>query len=121
MCIYFNINIQMFFNLINFFNLSKNIRCVITTLGSGLRGDLVFSARNTTVNTDVAVERMRITSSGIVCIRSNTPNTGATLDVGGTSASTYYTYLNGLRLSERNISIHHNVPNNDMTFHTNWS
>ena len=32
------------------------IGCVITTLGSGLKGDLVFSARNTTVNTDVAVE-----------------------------------------------------------------
>jgi hypothetical protein len=27
----------------------------------------------------------------------------------------------GLRLSGRDISIYHNVPNNDMAFHTNWS
>ncbi len=48
------------------------------------------------------------------------PNASAILDVGRTSALKYYSYLNGLRLSGRDISIYHNVPNNDLTFHTNW-
>ncbi len=34
------------------------------------------------------------------------PNASAVLDVGGTSAATYYSYLNGLRLSGRDISIY---------------
>ncbi len=61
------------------------------------------------------------TLSNNVYINATTPNASSTLDVGGTSASTYYTFLNGLRLSGRDISIYHNVPNNDMAFHTNWS
>ncbi len=47
-----------------------------------------------------------------------TPNWSSTLDFGGTSTSIYYTYLNGLRLSGRDISIYHNVHNKDMSFHT---
>ena len=59
-------------------------------------------------------------NSGCVGIGATTLNGSATLDVGGTSASTYYTYLNGLRLSGRDISIYHNVLNSPLTFHTNW-
>ena len=46
------------------------IGCIITNTTSGECGDLVFSARSTTVNTDAAVERMRITSNGNVNINS---------------------------------------------------
>jgi hypothetical protein len=61
------------------------------------------------------------TLSNNVYINTTTPNASATFDVGGTSSSTFYTFLNGLRLSGRDITIYHNVPNNNMTFHTNWS
>ena len=47
-------------------------------------------------------------------------NSGAAFDVGGTSTSTFYTFLNGLRLSGRDISIYHNIINSPLTFHTNW-
>jgi hypothetical protein len=59
-------------------------------------------------------------NSGSVGIGTTTLNVGATFDVGGTSTATFYTFLNGLRLSGRDITIYHNVPNNDMSFHTNW-
>ncbi len=62
-----------------------------------------------------------ITTLANTYIQTITPNASATFDVGETSTSTFYTFLNGLRLSGRDISIHHNVPNNDMAFHTNWS
>jgi hypothetical protein len=65
------------------------------------------------------------------CIRCNnncryiftttTTTSDATFDVGGTSTSTFYTFLNGFRLSGRDISKHHNLPNNDIAFHNNWS
>ncbi len=42
------------------------IGCIITNTTAGECGDLLFSLRNTTVSSDVAVERMRITSSGNV-------------------------------------------------------
>ncbi len=45
-------------------------------------------------------------------------NAGAWLDVGGTSTSTFYTFLNGLRSSGRDISVYHNVTNSPLTFHT---
>jgi hypothetical protein len=45
------------------------------------------------------------TLSNNIFINSTTPNASSTLDVSGTSASTYYTYFNGLRLSGRDISI----------------
>jgi hypothetical protein len=60
-------------------------------------------------------------SAGTIGIRTTTPTSGAAFDVGGTSTSTFYTFLNGLGLSGRDISIYHNVPNNDMAFHTNRS
>ena len=46
-----------------------------------------------------------------------TPSVGATFDVGGTSTSAYHKYLNQIRLQGQDISIYHNVSNNDMTFH----
>ena len=57
------------------------IGCIITNTTSGECGDLVFSARSTTVNTDVAVERMRITSNGLVGIATTNPLTQFTIKV----------------------------------------
>ena len=47
---------------------------VITNKAGGECGDLVFSLRNTTVSTDIAVERMRITSTRNVGIGTSTVN-----------------------------------------------
>jgi hypothetical protein len=44
------------------------IGCIITNSAGRKYGYLVFSARNTTVGTDVAIERMRIASNGNVVI-----------------------------------------------------
>ncbi len=61
-----------------------------------------------------------IVLNGSVYVGTTTPNSGAAFDVGGTSKSTFYTFLNGLRLSGRDISIYHNIPNSPLTFHTGW-
>ena len=55
------------------------IGCIIKNTTSGECGDLVFSARSTTVNTDVAVERMRIKSNGLVGIATTNPLTRFTI------------------------------------------
>ena len=60
------------------------------------------------------------TLSNNVYINTTTANSGAALDVGGTSTSTFYTFLNGLRISGRDISIYHNIVNSPLAFHTNW-
>ena len=61
-----------------------------------------------------------IVLNGSVYVGTTTPNSGAAFDVGGTSTSTFYTFLNGLRISGRDISIYHNVVNSPLAFHTNW-
>ncbi len=61
-----------------------------------------------------------IVLNGSVYVGTTTPNSGAAFVVGGTSTSTLYIFLNGLRISGRDISIYHNIPYSPLTFHTGW-
>jgi hypothetical protein len=96
-----------------------------TTIGGNYANNLFLESEaasiifNTNGRTSASVPNMIVHSSGNVGIGTFTP-TGA-FDVGGTSTSTFYTFLNGLRLSGADLSIYHDVSNNDLTFHTNWS
>jgi hypothetical protein len=85
---------------------------------------LNISGNATLNNVSTCVSSLNVsgttTLSNKVYINAATPNGDSTLDVGGTSASTYYTYLNGLRLSGRDISMYQNVANSPLTFHTKW-
>ncbi len=49
------------------------IGCIITNTAGGEYGDLVFSAQNMALGTDVAIERMRMTSNCNVGIGTNDP------------------------------------------------
>jgi hypothetical protein len=75
------------------------IGCVITNTAAGEYGDLVFSARNTTVNTDVAVERMRIMSNGNIKINNNTTLFSALNVSGLTTLSNNTTCISSLNVS----------------------
>ncbi len=82
-------------------------------------GDLV---NRTTISRNMGWTAISsIVLNGSIYVGTTTPNSGATFDVGETSTSTFYTFLNGLRISGRDISIYHNVVNSPLTFHTNWS
>jgi hypothetical protein len=45
-------------------------------------------------------------------VKPTKPNESSTFDVSGKSASTFYTFLLGLHISRRDISIYHNVSKN---------